>query len=186
MSLVCDTTISSTTPASNSSGIGGSHDRAHSPGSPIHSAPNMPSTAHILPNSHYHKKSRKKRKELDALVPEEKIRRKNSFSSMGAGSSLAGDSDDTEGGRLGLLAGGKSSANHSHAGVWGVVPGVLAIVVVVGTAVMAMAALRLLMVTRKDMETLTRRLGSGKYYSCISSVMKKYNREQHSKSSFNL
>lgn len=129
--------------------------------SPIHSASNIPSTS-LSSASHFHKKSRKKRKELDALVPEEKLRRKSSFSSVGANSSLAGDSDDTEGGRLGLLASSKFSNTHGSNGAWGVVPGVLAIVVIVGTAVMAMAALRLLMVTRRDMEILTRRLGSGK------------------------
>ncbi|XP_018013267.1 uncharacterized protein LOC108670316 [Hyalella azteca] len=129
-------------------------------GSPIHSAPNLPTNSITLPSTpHFHKKSRKKRKELDALVPEEKIRRKSSLGSAGASCSFNGDSDDTEGGRLGLLP-KSSSANSTNLGVWSFVPGVFAIVLVVGTAVMAMAALRLLMVTRRDMETLTRRLGS--------------------------
>ncbi|KAF2355863.1 hypothetical protein FHG87_013381 [Trinorchestia longiramus] len=129
-------------------------------GSPVHSAPSLPANSITLPATpHFHKKSRKKRKELDALVPEEKIRRKSSFGSAGASCSFNGDSDDTEGGRLGLLP-KSSSMSGSSSGFWSFVPGVLAIVLVVGTAVMAMAALRLLMVTRRDMETLTRRLGS--------------------------
>ena len=147
--------------------VGKNHDPVPL-GSPLHSAPNLPSSS-VASLSHFHKKSRKKRKELDALVPEEKIRRKNSFSSVGgANSSLAGDSDDTEGGRLGLLASSKSISGHGNAGVLGVVPAVLGIVVVVGTAVMAMAALRLLMVTRRDMEILTRRLGSGEFFHCMA------------------
>ena len=105
----------------------------------------------------HHKKMRRKRKELDALVPEEKVRRKSSSASHH--DLLRSDSDDPEadfaGGGSGVFRGGLG-------GLWTCLPGACTVLLLLTTLVGVVAALRLLMLTRRDLDSLHMRVNAGK------------------------
>ncbi|XP_042861347.1 uncharacterized protein LOC122246690 [Penaeus japonicus] len=108
-----------------------------------------------------HKKLRRKRKELDALVPEDKVRRKSSSASHH--DLLRSDSEDPEAdyASVGVVSkrvmmGGVGPGT----GIWACLPGACTLLLLLTTLVGVAAALRLLMLTRRDLDSLHSRINS--------------------------
>ena len=102
-----------------------------------------------------HKKLRRKRKELDALVGEDKLRRKSSSASRH--DLFHSDSDDVE-------FAGRSNDKAMFGGLLGCLPGACGLIVFLVTAVGVASTLRLLMATRRDLDALQMRLNAGKCF----------------------
>ncbi|XP_042217464.1 coiled-coil domain-containing protein 18-like isoform X2 [Homarus americanus] len=106
-----------------------------------------------------HKKLRRKRKELDALVPEDKVRRKSSSASHH--DLLRSDSEDPEADFSGVAVLGKRMLGGGHqGGIWACLPGACTLLLLLTTLVGVGAALRLLMLTRRDLDSLHSRINS--------------------------
>ncbi|XP_045601843.1 EF-hand calcium-binding domain-containing protein 14 isoform X2 [Procambarus clarkii] len=106
-----------------------------------------------------HKKLRRKRKELDALVPEDKVRRKSSSASHH--DLLRSDSEDPEADFSGVAVLGKRMLGGGHqGGLWACLPGACTLLLLLTTLVGVAAALRLLMLTRRDLDSLHSRINS--------------------------
>ncbi|XP_071513145.1 uncharacterized protein [Panulirus ornatus] len=107
-----------------------------------------------------HKKLRRKRKELDALVPEDKVRRKSSSASHH--DLLHSDSEDPEADFAGVAVVGKRllGGGRQGAGFWACLPGVCTLLLLLTTLVGVAAALRLLMLTRRDLDSLHSRINT--------------------------
>lgn len=116
-----------------------------------------------------HKKLRRKRKELDALVPEDKIRRKSSASHHDL---LRSDSEDAGEDFIGVSVLGKQVLG-TRAGVWACLPGACTLLLLLTTMVGVAAAFRLLMLTRRDLDELHARLTSGTH-AFTRSLMKAF------------
>ncbi|KAG0724535.1 EF-hand calcium-binding domain-containing protein 14 [Chionoecetes opilio] len=101
-----------------------------------------------------HKKLRRKRKELDALVAEDKVRRKPSHHDL-----LRSDSEDAEGDFSGVAVVGKQAMG-GRGGVWACLPGACTLLLLLTTLVGVAAAFRLLMLTRRDMDALHARINT--------------------------
>ncbi|XP_076033930.1 EF-hand calcium-binding domain-containing protein 14-like isoform X2 [Oratosquilla oratoria] len=101
-----------------------------------------------------HKKLRRKRKELDALVAEDKVRRKSSSSHHDL---LQSDSEDVEAdyGVVGVVGGLKRGALG-----WACLPGACTLLLLLTTLAGVGAALRLLMLTRHDLDALHLRINA--------------------------
>ncbi|KAK8396540.1 hypothetical protein O3P69_005526 [Scylla paramamosain] len=104
-----------------------------------------------------HKKLRRKRKELDALVAEDKVRRKPATSSHH--DLLRSDSEDPEGDFSGVAVLGKQMMG-GRGGLWACLPGACTLLLLLTTLVGVAAAFRLLMLTRRDLDALHARISS--------------------------
>lgn len=107
-----------------------------------------------------HKKLRRKRKELDALVPEDKVRRKSSSASHH--DLLRSDSEDPEAdyAGVGVITKRVMGGNGEGMGLWACLPGACTLLLLLTTLVGVAAALRLLMLTRRDLDSLHTRINS--------------------------
>ena len=105
-----------------------------------------------------HKKLRRKRKELDALVHEDKVRRKPTSASHH--DLLRSDSEDAEGDFSGVAVLGKQMMG-GRGGVWACLPGACTLLLLITTLVGIAAAFRLLMLTRRDLDALHARISTG-------------------------
>ncbi|CAL4109529.1 unnamed protein product, partial [Meganyctiphanes norvegica] len=113
--------------------------------------------------SNGHKKLRRKRKELDALVPEDKVRRK--VSSASHHDLLRGsDSEDVEGDYGGTVMGVAIKGGGGNVGVgsglWACLPPACTLLLLLTTLAGVAAALRLLMLTRRDLDDLHNRINA--------------------------
>ncbi|XP_068235280.1 EF-hand calcium-binding domain-containing protein 14-like [Palaemon carinicauda] len=107
-----------------------------------------------------HKKLRRKRKELDALVPEDKVRRKSSSASHH--DLLRSDSEDPEAdyAGVGVITKRVMGGGGEGMGMWACLPGACTLLLLLTTLVGVAAALRLLMLTRRDLDSLHARISS--------------------------
>ncbi|XP_069978853.1 EF-hand calcium-binding domain-containing protein 14 isoform X2 [Penaeus vannamei] len=107
-----------------------------------------------------HKKLRRKRKELDALVPEDKVRRKSSSASHH--DLLRSDSEDPEAdyASVGVVSKRVMGGVGPGTGIWACLPGACTLLLLLTTLVGVAAALRLLMLTRRDLDSLHTRINS--------------------------
>ncbi|XP_064096871.1 uncharacterized protein LOC135208521 isoform X2 [Macrobrachium nipponense] len=107
-----------------------------------------------------HKKLRRKRKELDALVPEDKVRRKSSSASHH--DLLRSDSEDPEAdyAGVGVITKRVMGGGGEGMGLWACLPGACTLLLLLTTLVGVAAALRLLMLTRRDLDSLHARISS--------------------------